>query len=222
MLELVRTLSDHVGLSPAAVMELMAHLASSPSHPLLLPSASTAPTVAPHAQGNRAHHRRPLRRNIPTGPPIAASKTCLGILHIETPHLPLNTPIFLATDSVAPRDDPALAPIFRVFPCTFVLGDFEAATGMEGEEWTSGWDGMGLKGFLVPFLDAEMAARGSKTFGSEFGFRSFLLTPADSLFPTAPGSTFSAYTTGVLHAQFLENAEEDEEVSCLRFPLAAR
>lgn len=131
--------------------------------------------------------RKPLRG----GParPLAPHLRCRGDLHdpAESPHLArLNTPLYIATDSRRPTSDPNLAPFFRWFPCTFLLGDFSATgavnpvndepiaelvrladtakTRGEAEgfapgqsQWTSDWDGTDLGRFLLPFLEAEVS-----------------------------------------------------------------
>lgn len=145
-----------------------------------------------HGQGRRARQRSidderlepraPLRG----GParPLATHLHCRGRLHdaAKKPALALlNTPLYIATDSHHPVNDPHLAAFFRWFPCTFVLGDFaragrvnerpiEALAQLASREsdqdtsvskWTSDWDGSNLGNFLLPFLEAEVRFSGS-------------------------------------------------------------
>lgn len=126
--------------------------------------------------------RKPLRGS--AARPLAAHLRCRGALHdpVAAPHLaPLNTPLYIATDSRHPTSDPNLAPFFRWFPCAFLLADFsstgeanevndkpiaelvrlagadapESTDGTTFNQWISDWDGTGLGRFLLPFLEAE-------------------------------------------------------------------
>ena len=129
--------------------------------------------------------RKPLRGS--PARPLAPHLRCRGKLHdpAESPHLArLNTPLYIATDSRRPTSDPNLAPFFRWFPCTFLLGDFSAtgaanevndepiaelvqlagaaktrgeAKGATPSQWISDWDGTYLGKFLLPFLEAEVS-----------------------------------------------------------------
>ncbi|GAA5881756.1 hypothetical protein JCM3774_000864 [Rhodotorula dairenensis] len=160
--------------------------------------------------------RKPLRGTVAR--PLASHLRCRGALHdpVAAPHLaPLNTPLYIATDSRRPTSDANLAPFFRWFPCTFLLGDFSAtgasaanevndepivelvrlAGGHASEDakssttanrWISDWDGADLGRFLLSFLEAEIAARAVRVLGTH-------------------QSTFSGYTTTVLHDHYVEN-----------------
>ncbi|KAI5481314.1 GDP-fucose protein O-fucosyltransferase family protein [Pseudohyphozyma bogoriensis] len=108
------------------------------------------------------------------------SLICRGTLHTEPHLLALNTPLYIATDSVAPREDPLLAHFFYTWPCAFTLSDFPEAV---QEELVSDWDGSRVDPYLVPFIDASIAAKGEITMGT-------------------PRSTFSAYAAGILHSTY--------------------
>ncbi|GAA5838466.1 hypothetical protein JCM11251_003400 [Rhodosporidiobolus azoricus] len=141
------------------------------------------------------------------GPTSALSPTlhCRSPLHdltLNPYYAPLNTPLYIATDSRSPPTDPALAPFFKWFPCIFLLNDFvdggqgvvdeplpelvDLVEGKDGKEgrWTSEWDGQAMARYLYPFLEAEIAARGVEVVGT-------------------PMSTFSGYTSGILHESYV-------------------
>lgn len=95
---------------------------------------------------------RQAKRDTPR--PLSSTLRCRSPLH-TTPHLlPLNMPIYIATDSRHPLTDRNLAPFFHHFPCTFLMTDFaeqnevnsrpidDLVEMVEGK-WTSDWDGQG-------------------------------------------------------------------------------
>ncbi|GAA5905908.1 hypothetical protein JCM6882_009067 [Rhodosporidiobolus microsporus] len=149
---------------------------------------------------------RSLQKRGPTTP-LSPTLHCRSPLHdlaLNPSYAPLNTPLYIATDSRAPASDPALAPFFKWFPCIFLLNDFVEEEGKGGvsdkpvEElvrlvdardgevggWTSEWDGQAMARYLYPFLEAEIAARGVEVVGT-------------------PMSTFSGYTSGILHEAYV-------------------
>ncbi|GAA5908433.1 uncharacterized protein JCM6883_005545 [Sporobolomyces salmoneus] len=109
----------------------------------------------------------------------------------------LNIPLYLATDSPSPAEEPSLKIFYEYFPCLFVLSDFISPTpGVSDEsvpalerlvngdkEWISDFDGLNLATFLYPFLEAEIAARGVEVVGTK-------------------GSTFSSFASGILHEHY--------------------
>ena len=104
--------------------------------------------------------------------------SCRGHRHTH-PHLMLlNTPLFISTDVVDPLADPSLMWFHRTFPCTFFLSDFSAHTEALGR-LQNGYDGVMLKDFLLPFLDAIVVGKAWKVVGTE-------------------GSTFSRFVQDVL------------------------
>lgn len=48
---------------------------------------------------------------------------CHNPLHTTPTLQPLNTPIYIATDSRSPRTDPTLSVFFKYLPCAFTLSD---------------------------------------------------------------------------------------------------
>lgn len=109
--------------------------------------------------------------------PIHESLSCRGELHTAKSGLPLNTPLYLATDSKIPASDPALRVFYDHFPCIFTLGDFSNAhpTDINAEPMQklqdvrllrSKEDGVGFASFFYPILDAMIAARGQDMVGT--------------------------------------------------------
>jgi hypothetical protein len=118
--------------------------------------------------------------------PIHPSLDCRGTLHTDPLLVPLNAPLYLATDSRVPHSDLSLAPVFDLFPCTFVLSDFTssnnhrhqpyAAKGGDGDVaegldrvlngLRNSDDGVMLGPFLVPYIDAMVAAKGRAVVGT--------------------------------------------------------
>lgn len=99
----------------------------------------------------------------------------------------LNYPVFIATDAPHPRSNPALALFLRTLPCVFFLSDFDgpgaplsAIDGAINED-----DGLGLKGFLMPFVDSMVAAMASP----------------NGVIGT-PHSTFSGFTVNVMNRMY--------------------
>lgn len=123
-----------------------------------------------------------LRVPHPGLPPLPDSFSpklpCRSRLH-STPGLRrLNIPLFIATDAPDGLDDPLLAPLIGAFPCTFILGSFEAEMAhLEGLR--NGYDGVQLAGYLAPIVDALVMGRAWAVVGTE-------------------GSTFSRYVGDVL------------------------
>ncbi|RUO96440.1 hypothetical protein BC936DRAFT_142036 [Jimgerdemannia flammicorona] len=114
-----------------------------------------------------------------------------GPFNKETPPIPLPTCvrlasrsrrgrhslIFVATDSHNPRADPLISRLFRRYPCSFSLVDLDPDQQLLAplRDVRSPLDpGKDLTKFLIPLVDAMIAAQGSRFFGS-------------------PGSTFSGY-----------------------------
>ncbi|PCH40592.1 hypothetical protein WOLCODRAFT_143158 [Wolfiporia cocos MD-104 SS10] len=92
--------------------------------------------------------------------------SCPGELHEDPNHQLLNTPLFISTDVAYPHEDPLLSRFLRTFPCTFFLADFADHTAAL-DRLESGYDGVKLKPFLMPFLDAMIAARAWQVVGTE-------------------------------------------------------
>ncbi|CCM05510.1 uncharacterized protein FIBRA_07733 [Fibroporia radiculosa] len=110
----------------------------------------------------RAPHPRLPPLPMRPAPPLA----CSGRLHTAPSLQVLNTPLFVATDVGDPRADPLLSRFLRTFPCTFFLSDFPTATSVL-DSLESEYDDAKLKPFLMPFLDAMIAARAWQVVGTE-------------------------------------------------------
>lgn len=111
-----------------------------------------------------------LRVPHPPLPPLLGNTShelvCHGPLHTSPLLQVLNTPLFISTDALDPRTEPLLARFVQTFPCTVFLSDFGAYTAaLDGLE--NGYDGLQLKPFLIPFLDAMIAARAWQVVGTE-------------------------------------------------------
>jgi len=92
---------------------------------------------------------------------------------------PLNTPLYVATDLRQPRSHRGLHLLRQTFPRTFFLGDFpqEIRTlySLKGP-----YDSVTLQPFLLPFIDAIVAAKALVFVGTQ-------------------GSTFSQFVTNLWH-----------------------
>ncbi|CAO3702960.1 unnamed protein product [Rhizopus stolonifer] len=90
-----------------------------------------------------------------------------------------DTVLYIATDAPNPREHPLLRKLFKLFPCTFVLSDFE-------KEWEEVKrlqvveENVPLEGYLIPMLDAMISAYGHTFLGT-------------------PHSTFTSYIERQLH-----------------------
>ncbi|KAI5119754.1 hypothetical protein M0805_004086 [Coniferiporia weirii] len=94
----------------------------------------------------------------------------------------LNTPLFISTDIIDPASHPLLRRFFDTFPCTFILADFVDEVASLGR-LKSGYDGLMLRNFVLPFLDAMVAGRAHQLAGTE-------------------GSTFSQFVQDVLWRRY--------------------
>ncbi|KAM0789943.1 hypothetical protein ACM66B_006783 [Microbotryomycetes sp. NB124-2] len=141
--------------------------------------------------------------------PMSSTLKCRKPLQTDLELLPLNKPLYMATDSRDPVRDPNLRPFFDHFPCLFLLKDFAGVEDQQqensgedrvvrinsepveglvelikgGERWTSEWDGQSLSTYMLPFLEAEIAAKADAAVGTV-------------------GSTFSGYATVTLHEAY--------------------
>jgi hypothetical protein len=118
---------------------------------------------------------------------VHANTNCRGALHQE-PHLAeLNSPLYIATDTPNPESDPLLFPLFRTFPCTFVLADFSLPHPQSSlgdalsplNSLINGYDRLKLRNFLLPIVDGMVVAR-------------------SEIFEGTKGSTFSQFVEDVL------------------------
>lgn len=114
----------------------------------------------------RAHSGQPSK-------PLSPVLHCRKPLHPSSdPNLaPLNTPLYLATDSRSPTTEESLQIFFDWFPCIWILDSFVRATpGISDEpvpalerlvkggvaEWISDFDGQEMSKYLFPFLESEV------------------------------------------------------------------
>jgi hypothetical protein len=112
----------------------------------------------------------------------ALQVTCRGIKHTAESLKSLNTPLFISTDLSDPGSDASLAVILKTFPCTFFLDDFAGLSGPL-DRLQNGDDGVMLKKFLMPFLDAMVVGKAWGVVGTE-------------------GSTFSRFVEDVLWRRY--------------------
>ncbi|KAH0825978.1 hypothetical protein J3R83DRAFT_7573 [Lanmaoa asiatica] len=92
--------------------------------------------------------------------------SCRIRLHATPSLRRLNVPLFIATDALDGLDNPLLAPLIRAFPCTFILGSFEAETAhLEGLR--NGHDGVRLSTHLAPIVDALVMGGAWAVVGTE-------------------------------------------------------
>lgn len=110
--------------------------------------------------------------------------SCRGTRHRLRRLLPLNAPLFISTDASDPLTDPSLQLFRLTFPCTFFLSDFATFTasldGLRNE-----WDGVEMRDFAIPFLDAMVVGKAWAVVGTE-------------------GSTFSRFVEDVLWRTYHE------------------
>ncbi|KAI0698096.1 hypothetical protein BC835DRAFT_688622 [Cytidiella melzeri] len=92
--------------------------------------------------------------------------TCRNQIHRSPSLAPLNTPLFISSDATGPRTHRNLALFVRTFPCSFFLSDFPEPTAtLDGLQ--NSLDGLFLKPFLLPFVDASVVARAESVVGTE-------------------------------------------------------
>lgn len=107
-----------------------------------------------------------------------SSRPCRSALHSNVHLLPLNVPLFVATDVMTPSQHPALLLFRNSFPCTLFLSDFQPEL-VSLESLINVNDGVALRPFMIPFVDSMVAAKGRQVVGTL-------------------GSTFSRFVTDVL------------------------
>jgi hypothetical protein len=109
--------------------------------------------------------------------PLHPSLSCRGPVHTSPELLPLNTPIYIATDSSIPDKDPSLRLFFDTFPCIFTLADLSVSrpTSLNSEpieefeelnRLRNAEDHVPLAGFFYPLLDAMIASKGRDMLGT--------------------------------------------------------
>ncbi|KAI0345481.1 hypothetical protein BDW22DRAFT_1352950 [Trametopsis cervina] len=95
-----------------------------------------------------------------------AKRACKGNPHAAQDLAALNTPLFVSSDASVPEDNLYLSIFLRTFPCIFFLSDFPDITASL-DTWQSSVDGLLLKPFLLPFVDALVASRAQRVVGTE-------------------------------------------------------
>ncbi|KAG0142201.1 hypothetical protein CROQUDRAFT_135704 [Cronartium quercuum f. sp. fusiforme G11] len=112
---------------------------------------------------------------------------CRGPLYTDPKLERLNMPIYIATDVAHPMDHIHLSIFFETFPCVFILSDFTSGDVSRNlrnlDHLRSANDGLKLKPFFEPLLEALVVSKGSSILGT-------------------PGSTFSNYAVSILHAHY--------------------
>lgn len=118
-------------------------------------------------------HPRPPIQYIP--PSLPSPQLRCRPLHRERRYQPLNVPLFISTDIADPASHPVLALFYKTFPCTFSLLDFNSEL-IALDKLQSGYDGIMLKPFTLPFLDAIIAGKANEVVGTaESTFSQFVV-----------------------------------------------
>lgn len=139
------------------------------------------PARGSHSRGQQKHLAAlALRDPRPTHTSTRLSITCQRPLHTSTSLVAFNTPLFISTDSRAPRNDSALAVFFAAFPCAFVLSDFSDRIPELDNLIQASHPSQQLHHFLYAQIDGMVAASGRDLVGTS-------------------KSTFSQFLTDVLH-----------------------
>ena len=109
------------------------------------------------------------RTSHPPLPPLLKIYTphiaCRGTLHTSSRLRFLNIPLFISTDAHDPASDPSFALFLRTFPCTFFLSDFPSQTA--SLHLRNNYDGIQMRKFLIPFLDAMVVGKAREVVGTE-------------------------------------------------------
>lgn len=103
---------------------------------------------------------------------------CRGARYTSHHLKPLNIPLFISTDAQDPFTDSSILIFMQTFPCTFFLSDFPSYMASLNE-LRNGYDGVDMREFLTPFLDAMVVSKAWQVVGTE-------------------GSTFSRFVQDVL------------------------
>ena len=119
-----------------------------------------------------------MNRLLPTSP-TAEQPECRTPRHHNRNNV-FDTPLYAATDLRQPRSHRGLHLLRQTFPCTLFLGDFSQET-QKLYSLKGPYDGVTLQPFLLPFIDAMVAAKASVFVGTQ-------------------GSTFSKFVTNLWHA----------------------
>lgn len=126
-----------------------------------------------------------LRTPHPNLPPLTGDRPqlpCISATYKDADLAVLNTPLFISTDAQEPAKHPLLQLFYNTFPCTFVLSDFTQEVASL-KRLKSGYDGLMLYEFLLPFLDAIVAGNAHHFVGTD-------------------GSTFSQFVQDILWRRY--------------------
>ncbi|KLO16919.1 hypothetical protein SCHPADRAFT_822431 [Schizopora paradoxa] len=138
----------------------------------------TPPTLSDDALSFRLPHVQVP----PSVSPQTWNLPCRRELHPEGDMMQLNIPLFISTDVSDPGNHPSMRILLDTFPCVFFLSDFSGEISSL-DSLKSGYDGLHLKEFLIPFLDAIVASRAHEMVGTH-------------------GSTFSQFVEDVLWRRY--------------------
>ncbi|TFY58406.1 hypothetical protein EVG20_g8164 [Dentipellis fragilis] len=130
----------------------------------IIPSAETEPPVLSQDRAAKWSYE------VPPLQLFRAKLVCPRPLHTAPDLLRFNIPLFISTDAPEPHTDPLLALFHLTFPCTFFLSDILSSkipVPANAVRWpgvaelahlVSSYDGVPLKPFLLPFMDAVIVA----------------------------------------------------------------
>lgn len=107
---------------------------------------------------------------------LSSQMVCRGELHTNPDMQLLNNPVYIATDSRSPLDEPALQYFWNTLPCAFILSDFDRSgpqnTGEPVHELkvmqsaVNVNDDVKLGRLFLPFMEAMVAAKAVVTAGT--------------------------------------------------------
>ncbi|KAI0665894.1 hypothetical protein C8Q78DRAFT_1083466 [Trametes maxima] len=124
----------------------------------------TPPTLQPDLPATRTPH--PPLPPFPHDACPSPGILCRAPLHTSPALLPLNAPLYIATDARSPASNPLLQRFTDTFPCAFFLVDFPGYT-EPLQALRSPEDNVPLARFLMPFLDAMVAGQAWQVVGTE-------------------------------------------------------
>lgn len=162
-----RTLRDVIGLTIAEICHLEATVGSGPSSTCtgdlfdLGNGTASSPLYSPWT-------------------PSYPGFKCRGNKHTVEQYIPLNVPLYVATDLPTPETHPQLSVFRRTFPCIFFLGDFRPQL-RPLQDLRSTYDAVNIYEFSLPFVDALVAGKALRMVGTD-------------------GSTFSKFVGDILWA----------------------
>ncbi|KJA20793.1 hypothetical protein HYPSUDRAFT_68331 [Hypholoma sublateritium FD-334 SS-4] len=159
-----RTLHDVIGLSIAEICHLEATVGSGPS------SACTDDLSDLGTTPSSLYSSRTPNLGL----------KCRGNEYTVEQYMPLNIPLYVATDLPTPQTHPQLSIFRRTFPCMFFLGDFRPQL-RPLQDLQSTYDSVNMYEFSLPFVDALVAGKALRIVGTD-------------------GSTFSKFVGDILWA----------------------